>query len=251
MERQFSERQLIRWAVPGWVTLFLVIVLISVHLWFDEKFQISMQSFVAGTPGGTIAAAGAAVIAMGFALGFVLFQVYFVLYWSRAATLVGGGVNYKEVVDSLDQFTSRLEKEFEQWPVEANKGGTERQRMEVSVAAAWWRSISHKKEQRMVWEDRNQYLVAVYHSIGAMLVGAYLTVPLYLFGWATLSCLWLPLIINLVILAAWIGVLLVGRKNTELSHRSLMKHALHYFYQQDTEESNGKPTKRTHKEQKP
>ena len=247
MERQFSERQLIRWAVPGWVTLFLVMLLTFVHAVSAEEFRSSIVTFLNGIDGGTLAAAGAAAIALGFALGIMLFQIYFSMYWCDwklwkfpFATLVGKRVNYKEVVDSLAPFKSRLEKEFEHWPVEAS-GGTERQAMEASVVAAYWRGISrNKEEERIVWENRNQYLVAVYHSFGAMLVGAYLTVPLYLFGWATLSRLWLPLIINLVILAAWIGVLLVGRKNTEFSHRSLTKHALHYFYQQDTEESKDK-----------
>jgi hypothetical protein len=200
------------------------------------------MTFLNGLNGGILVAAGAAVIALGFALGFVLFQIYFVMYWCdwkfwkfpSVASLVGGGVNYKEVVDALAPFKSRLEKEFEHWPVEAS-GGTERQIMEASVVAAYWRGISHKKDERSVWENRNRYLVAVYHSLGAMLVGTYLSL-LSLPVWLALSPLWLSLIINLAILGVWFFVLFKGRRNIEFSHRSLTKHALHYFYQQDTKE---------------
>lgn len=249
MERQFSERQLIRWAVPGWVTLFLMLLLISVHLILDRGFGSCIWQSLPKPDGGTIAAMGAAVIASGFAFGFMLFQIYFAVYWlDWLVPLIGGGVNYRKVVESLEQSKPKmdlLKKRFVHWPVGANKGGTERQRMEASIVAAWWGGINEEK-QRTVWEDRNQYLVSIYHSMGATLVGTYLTLILYfltlilyLIGWLAISCHWFPFAINFVILAVWIIVLFFGRKNTEFSHRSLTENALHYFYGQDMKKSRG------------
>jgi hypothetical protein len=173
MDRQFSERQLIRWAVPGWITLFIIGIVVFIQLCFNQEMWNSFQSFFKDNSLGEIAAIGAAIIAAGFALGFILFQIYFVLYWTDNKLcnfIVGGFVNYEEIVKSLDKYKGTLKRQFGNWPIKDTSARGQRQKLESSIVAAWWRSMSRQKdEQRMVWEGRNQYLVAVYHSMGSIL----------------------------------------------------------------------------------
>lgn len=213
MERQFSERQLIRWAIPGWVTLFLAILLLSVHFWLNNEFASSDESLLkAGA--GTIAALGAAFIVFGFALGYMLFQLYFFLYWGPRPELIGGRVDYQEVFSKLICWQPNFDKQLDESRAEPENDRAKRQKWEVSVAAAWWHCVARRKKHGMVWEDRNGYLVAVYHSLGSTLAGAYLTIIVYLITVIKVFVngergIWyfIAVSVNLIILLCWCLIL--------------------------------------------
>lgn len=256
MRGQFSERQLIRWGVSGWVTLF-----VAAGLWYmdqcvpvlvDFVSQSACSGLISAKPDlGAVAAVVAAAIAIGFPFGFVLSQVYFVLLW-RLPCVVGGCVDWATVLEPgiRGQLKEKFgeeppDKQTEKWKREY------RQEDEVLVTAAWWWGISQKNERRDVWEGRDAYLATIYHTQGALIVGFLLTgipyVALMILGmtvqtlalkkWLTFKWLTFPpefwssiLLAIPVVMVLWGIVLYMGRKDTGSYHRKFIQYALHYFY---------------------
>lgn len=257
MERQFSERQLIRWAVPGWITLFILALLLFVHLALSESFRNGLLAQVPKDLLGIVAAFTAAAIAMGFALGFMLFQVYYPLYW-RSPVLVGGELDDQAILSYVSTSASAIGLPFGQEfqtalaNVKSQRGPgrhcryDERKQAESLLQTVWWRAISRDKESGMVWEAKDVYLISVYHALGAVFVGLYVAAVAYglVLAWTPVSKTWdviWPAILNLGLLAVTGVLLWWGRTDIGRCYSSLTKYALHHFYAKEISETNKKP----------
>jgi hypothetical protein len=228
MEKQFSERQLIRWAIPGWITFFLAGTVAFIHIRLNEDLWSTFGEYLNQGSGLSQMAAivGAAVIA-GFALGFILFQIYFFIYW-----------RFNCLNTSIDNQQILLYAQHNKWSKPlfgvTNQDITNRQQADSYVTAAWLLSLSKQDKDKNLWEDRNQFLFSVYHSLGSIIIGIILTLITYIISvLLTGDFIWYSTVVNVGVLLILGVILFVARKDTGFTIQKLEEHGLYHFLQQN------------------
>ncbi len=178
-----TARQVIRWALPGWVILFFLALFLSVNQLFFGLDRLVFFQLISEMKDLLLELAAIAV-----PLGFIMYQIYYWIYWYAPVPYIIGkfvfspGDRGNEILSSVANHP-RFPELFESTVSQTNRSVYAKNRWyslknsEVMSAyrtnwelsdSVWYLALSNKRFEQIVepLEKRNQFLTDIYHSLG-------------------------------------------------------------------------------------
>lgn len=177
----FSQNQVLRWGVPGWVTIISGLLLAYVQGAVADTWKIATPRFLVDTEPLALAILTAGA---GIPIGFVVYQVYFWFRWNRPLAhkdlyfLLRG--RRRDIADTVAGIERDVLHRGQEWRKRLMR------EFDSDHRAAWHyidsllvEVATHKSEWRLVAE-RDRYLRDIMHCLGASQLGLVLGAALYL-----------------------------------------------------------------------
>lgn len=186
-----SGRQLIRWALPGWIVFMFLVMFIFVDMVFHDQNRLIYLDVLKKMSNQVIPLGVASI-----PLGFIIYQLYHWAYWfipipsfsrfavadpgDRGLTILSGvkdSVDFKKIFGYSISITppSALKKWFVLYYKDTKVMDNYRKNWHLSDSA-WYLALSdgRYKDTLEYLEKRNQMLSDIYHSLGACTVAVVL-----------------------------------------------------------------------------
>jgi hypothetical protein len=180
-----TARQVIRWALPGWIALLFCAGFIAVNAALSDQNQLIYLSILKAASDNLLTLAAIAV-----PVGFIIYQLYYWVYWyapipslfgrrfidpvdrgKEILDAVKDQVDFKQIFDNpllKDTPESPFEKHGHLYYKSARIMGLYRKNWHLSDSA-WYLALADEryKNTATFLERRNQLISDIYHSLGA------------------------------------------------------------------------------------